>query len=313
MPEHVVHWDEIEGERSDEGAFRSTWTDLGGAAGTVTVGVNRVQVDPGARSTPLHMEGAEEEIFFVLEGSGLSWQDDGDGEKSYEIRAGDCLVHLAGAEAHSVVAGADGIDYLAFGTRAKPEYAFFPRLKAGRIGMLWADMIETHQWIQELALGEPELPEPSPRPRRIVNVDELDEQDWGEGDVLVHGRDLGIAAGSEASGINYNRIEPGKLSAPPHCHSAEEEIFVILAGGGTALLGEEEHPIRRGHVIARPAATRIAHAFRAATDGLTMLAYGTRDRGADIVYYPRSEKLFFRGVGVMTRVEQLGYWADENG
>jgi uncharacterized cupin superfamily protein len=313
VPEHVVHWDEIEGERSDEGAFRSTWTDLGGAAGTVTVGVNRVQVDPGARSTPLHMEGAEEEIFFVLEGSGLSWQDDGDGEKSYEIRAGDCLVHLAGAEAHSVVAGADGIDYLAFGTRAKPEYAFFPRLKAGRIGMLWADMIETHQWIQELALGEPELPEPSPRPRRIVNVDELDEQDWGEGDVLVHGRDLGIAAGSEASGINYNRIEPGKLSAPPHCHSAEEEIFVILAGGGTALLGEEEHPIRRGHVIARPAATRIAHAFRAATDGLTMLAYGTRDRGADIVYYPRSEKLFFRGVGVMTRVEQLGYWADENG
>jgi uncharacterized cupin superfamily protein len=313
VPEHVVHWDEIEGERSDEGAFRSTWTDLGGAAGTVTVGVNRVQVDPGARSTPLHMEGAEEEIFFVLAGSGLSWQDDGDGEKSYAIRAGDCLVHLAGAEAHSVVAGADGIDYLAFGTRAKPEYAFFPRLKAGRIGMLWADMIETHQWIQELALGEPELPEPSPRPRRIVNVDELDEQDWGEGDVLVHGRDLGIAAGSEASGINYNRIEPGKLSAPPHCHSAEEEIFVILDGGGTALLGEEEHPIRRGHVIARPAATRIAHAFRAAKDGLTMLAYGTRDRGADIVYYPRSDKLFFRGVGVMTRVEQLGYWADENG
>jgi uncharacterized cupin superfamily protein len=312
VPEHVVHWDEVEGEHADEGAFRSTWTDLGRAAGTVTVGVNRVRVEPGARSTPLHMEGAEEEIFFVLGGSGLSWQDDGDGEKAYEIRAGDCLVHLAGAEAHSVVAGVDGIDYLAFGTRAKAEYAFFPRLKAGRIGMLWADMIETHQWKQELALGEPELPEPSPRPQRIVNIDELEEEEWGEGDVLVHGRDLGVAAGSVLTGINYNRIDPGMLSAPPHCHSAEEEIFVILDGTGSALLGQVEHAIRRGHVVARPAATRIAHAFRAGESGLTMLAYGTRDRGADIVYYPRSDKLYFRGVGVMTRVEQLDYWADEN-
>jgi len=230
VPEHVVHWDEVEPFRADEGAFRSTWTNLGRAAGTITVGVNRVQVDPGARSTPLHMEGAEEEIFFVLAGSGLSWQDDGDGEKTYEIGAGDCLVHLAGAEAHSVVAGREGIDYLVFGTRAKAEYAFFPRLKAGRMGMLWAGMIETHQWKQEDALGDPELPEPSPRPRGIVNIDEVEEEDWGRRDVLVHGRDLGIAAGSVLTGINYNRIEPGMLSAPPHCHSVEEEIFVILDG-----------------------------------------------------------------------------------
>ena len=311
VAEHIVHWDEVEGERAEEGAFRSTWTNLGRAAGTVTVGVNRVQVDPGARSTPLHMEGAEEEIFFVLAGSGLSWQDDGDGERTYEIRAGDCLVHLAGAEAHSVVAGAEGIDYLAFGTRAKAEYAFFPRLKAGRMGMLWAEMIETHQWKQELALGDPELPEPSPRPQRIVNVDELEEEDWGQGDVLVHGRDLGIAAGSVLTGINYNRLEPAMLSAPPHCHSVEEEIFVILDGTGKALLGEEEHPVNRGHVIARPAATRIAHAFRAGEGGLTMLAYGTRDRGADIVYYPRSNKTYFRGVGVMIRAERLDYWDGE--
>ena len=312
VAEHVVHWDDIEPFRADEGAFQSTWTDLGRAAGSVTVGVKRVQVEPGARSTPLHMEGSEEEIFFVLDGSGLSWQDEGDGETTYEIRGGDCLIHLAGAEAHSVVAGPDGIDYLAFGTRATAEYAFFPRLKAGRIGMLWADMIATHQWTQELALGDPELPEPSPRPQRIVNIDELEEEDWGRGDVLVHNRDLGIAAGSMLTGINYNRIEPGMLSAPPHCHSVEEEIFVILDGTGTALLGDEEHSLHRGHVVARPSATRVPHAFRAGESGLTMLAYGTRDRGADIVYYPRSNKTYFRGVGVMIRAESLDYWDGEN-
>ena len=305
-----MHWDDVEPFRADEGAFQANWTDLGSAAGSVTVGVKRVQVDPGARSTPLHMEGSEEEIFFVLGGSGLSWQDDGDGETTYEIRAGDCLVHLAGAEAHSVVAGPEGIDYLAFGTRAKAEYAFFPRLKAGRIGMLWADEITTHQWTQELALGDPELPEPSPRPQRIVNIDELEEEDWGRGDVLVHNRDLGIAAGSVLTGINYNRIAPGMLSCPPHCHSAEEEIFLVLDGTGTALLGEAEQAVRRGHVVARPAGTRVTHAFRAGDEGLTMLAYGTRQSN-DIAYYSRSNKLNFRGVGVMIRAERVDYWDGE--
>jgi uncharacterized cupin superfamily protein len=310
VAEHVVHWDDVEPFRADEGAFQADWTDLGSAAGSVTVGVKRVQVDPGARSTPLHMEGSEEEIFFVLGGSGLSWQDDGDGETTYEIRAGDCLVHLAGAEAHSVVAGPEGIDYLAFGTRARAEYAFFPRLKAGRIGMLWADEIATHQWTQELALGDPELPEPSPRPLRIVNIDELEEEDWGRGDVLVHNRDLGIAAGSVLTGINYNRIAPGMLSCPPHCHSAEEEIFLVLDGTGTALLGEAEQAVRRGHVVARPAGTRVTHAFRAGDEGLTMLAYGTRQSN-DIAYYSRSNKLNFRGVGVMIRAERVDYWDGE--
>jgi uncharacterized cupin superfamily protein len=311
VTKHIVHWDEVESERNDEGAFRSTWTPLGRAAETAGVGLNRVRVDPGGRSTPLHMEGSEEEIFFVLDGSGLSWQDDGDGEKTYEIRAGDCLVHLAGAEAHSVVAGPEGIEYLAFGTRAQAEYAFFPRLKAGRVGMLWADMIETHQWLQELALGEPDLPEPSPRPDHIANIDEVEVEVWGQGDVLVHGRDLGVAAGSVKTGINYNRIEPGMLSCPPHVHSAEEEIFVVLDGEGTALLGDDEHPIGRGHVIARPPATRVAHAFRAGEGGLTMLAYGTRDPANDIAYYPRSDKINFRGIGFITRLERLDYWDGE--
>src|SRR5918912_1120873 len=84
----AVHWDEVEKERSDDGAFRSAWSVLGEAAGSVTVNVNRIEIDPGARSTPLHMENAEEEIFFVLGGSGLSWQQErGAPEQTFEIRA----------------------------------------------------------------------------------------------------------------------------------------------------------------------------------------------------------------------------------
>jgi uncharacterized cupin superfamily protein len=143
-----------------------------------------------------------------------------------------------------------------------------------------------------------------------VNIDELEPEPWGQGDVSVEGRDLGVAAGSVKTGISYNRIPPGKLSCPPHCHSLEEEMFVILDGDGVCLLGDEEHAVSRGHVVARPAATRVAHAFRGGDEGLTMLAYGTRDPN-DIAYYPRSNKLNFRGVGVIIRAERLDYWDGE--
>jgi uncharacterized cupin superfamily protein len=301
----LAHWDEAAKERAEEGAFRSTWTDLGRAAGSVTVGVNRIQVDAGARSTPLHLEGSEEEIFFVLAGSGLSWQLE-DEEATFEIAAGDCLVHRAGHEAHSLVAGSDGLDVLAFGMRSRAEYAFFPRLKGGRVGMLWADELDEHQWTKELAVGEPELPAPRPRPERIRNLDEIEAQ-VSERAVS---RALGRTLGAELTGLNHLTLKPGRLEAPPHCHSAEEEIFVVLDGSGTLLLGEDEHPVSRGHVVARPAGTRVAHAFRAGDDGLTLLAYGTREPN-DIVYYPRSNKVYFRGVGLITRVERLDYWDGE--
>jgi uncharacterized cupin superfamily protein len=72
------------------------------------------------------------------------------------------------------------------------------------------------------------------------------------------------------------------------------------------LLADEEYPVRRGHVIARPPETRIAHAFRGGGGQLTLLAYGTREPN-DTACYPHSNKISFRGVGVLTRVEQVDY------
>jgi uncharacterized cupin superfamily protein len=105
-------------------------------------------------------------------------------------------------------------------------------------------------------------------------------------------------------------IAPGMAGYPPHCHSAEEELFVVLDGEGVVVLGDEEHSIRRGTVIARPAGTRVAHSFRASEGGLTYLAYGTREPN-DIAYYPRSNKISFRGVGLITRLEKVDYWDGE--
>ena len=54
----------------------------------------------------------------------------------------------------------------------------------------------------------------------------------------------------------------------------------------------------------------MAHAFRAGQSGMTLLAYGQKIRN-EILYYPRSNKIYFRGVGVMARLDHLAYEVGE--
>ena len=68
----------------------------------------------------------------------------------------------------------------------------------------------------------------------------------------------------------------------------------------------EDIAVRAGHVVARPPGTKIAHSFVAGERGLTFLAYGTREPD-DVAYYPRSHKIYWRGLGVIGRVEHLEY------
>ena len=284
------------------------------------MGVTREKVDPGGHSSPLHVEGDEEEIFYVLAGSGLSVQDDGETRRAYQVGAGDCLVHLAGEEAHTLVAGPDGLDVLAFGERSAPTLTYLPRAGVVRRGVTLEVLEGPHPFEREAAAGELELPEPSERPSSIVNVAAVGILERHRKTTHSDWRDLGRAAGSARTGLKHITVSPGKLTAPPHCHSAEEELFVVLDGDGELELlpapyvpwGEEaeRHPVRAGSVVARPAGTRMAHTFRAGGDGLTLLAYGTRDPN-DIAYYPRSRKLYLRGAGVIVRAEHVDYWEGE--
>ena len=284
------------------------WADLGRAAGTKTVGLKRIRIDPGKWSTPLHRQSAEEEIFFVLAGSGICLLEDA----AFEVRPGDCIVHRV-REAHMLRAGDDGLDVLAFGTRGDTEVGHLPRAGVGWIGGTWTDVgTGDHPWEREAALGGPELPEVGARPESVVHVDAVDgDHDGGSWRLLAR------KAGAELSGLNWGKLPPGGEGGPPHCHSADEEIFVVLEGEGVlelwpspqrARIGNEfeERPIRAGHVISRPAGTGIAHGIRAGASGLTYLAYGTRVPD-DTCYYPRSNKIAFRGLGLIARLEDLDY------
>ncbi len=308
--QHLTHWGDVEPRRREAGHIAGSWRDLGSAAGTVGVGVKLIDVDPGRWSTPAHVEGAAEEIFYVLAGSGLSWQDG----VVYDVRAGDCLVHLPEGEAHTLRAGNDGLSVLAFGHRAAHGNTVLPRAGVAWMEPGYVDVFligdGQHPFQREAAAGEPEVGEPVERPASIVALADVEPAERGHPSSPFVERDLGVAIGSVTTGISQVTLAPGQLGYPPHCHSAEEEIFVVLEGEGTLLLGDDEHPVRSGSVVGRPPGTRVAHAFRAGEESLVFLAYGTREPN-DIAYYPRSGKVNIRGVGLIGRIEPLGYWDGE--
>lgn len=297
----VVHWDDVEFHRAAKGEMDASWQRLARAAGARGVGVNRVRVAAGMLPTPPHSHGASEEIYFVLAGSGLAWQD----ESVHEVAAGDCVVQRADLHEHTFRAGPDGLEYLVFGTNHPTEFGWLPRSGAVRLGWPWVEGRTDDPWDVEAGAEPLAFADPSPRPANISSLAAGD--DW---------QALGAEAGAERTGLNRLRIADGRLSGPPHCHSVEEEVFVVLDGEGTLELwpapaassdsAREDVPVRAGHVVARPPSTRVAHAFRAGPGGLTLLAYGTNEPN-DVCYYPRSNKLFWRGVGVIGRIESLSY------
>jgi uncharacterized cupin superfamily protein len=308
----LAHWDEVERERRDVGEMRATFRGLGEAAGATVVGVSRIDVDPGCRPGPVHQHASEEEIFFVLEGSGLAWIDGA----VHEIGPRDTIVYLADGPEHTVIAGDDGLSVLAYGENHDPPLVRLPRAGMARRGGLWLELSTDDPLQREAAAGPLELPEPTPRPPWIVALEDVELEVEEAGDIATTERDVARAAGSVRTGLRYNTVPAGKLNCPPHWHGNEHELFVVLEGGGELLLydnhGEiaETHALRAGHCVARPGpGRRLAHALRGGPDGMTYLAYGMRDRG-EIVYYPRSRKAWLGGV--MVRLELVDdYWEGE--
>jgi uncharacterized cupin superfamily protein len=308
----ITHFDDAPARDRNLGHLRSRWTLLGEAAGTRDVGLRRIQIPAGGWSTPAHEHAAEEEIFFVLSGRGLSWQ----AERTTEVGEGDCIVYLAMRGAHTLHALED-LDVLAFGPRLEAESLRFPRLGRSLVGSGflesapgWADGAPA-QFLAESELGPPDLPEPGERPSTIVNLADIDTFRWDRARIASTRRDFGDIAGSRKTGFGHVDVDPGMQATPLHCHSMEEELFVVLSGEGTLLLDDEKTPVRPGTVIARPPATGQSHALCAGDSGLSYLVYGTRVPG-DMCYYPTSNKISFRGLGVIGRLEPLDYWDGED-
>ncbi len=106
---------------------------IGARIGAQKLGYNLTAVASGMRAFPLHNHRANEEMFFVLQGTGEVRI----GEQTYPIRAGDVIACPPGGPetAHQIVnTGAEELRYLAVSTKMSPEICEYP--DSGKFGVL---------------------------------------------------------------------------------------------------------------------------------------------------------------------------------
>jgi len=101
--------------------------------GAQKLGYNITAVPPGKRAFPLHNHRVNEEMFFILQGSGeLRY-----GEAVYPVKEGDFIACPPGGKdkAHQIInTGITEMRYLAVSTKQTPELVDYP--DSGKFGVL---------------------------------------------------------------------------------------------------------------------------------------------------------------------------------
>jgi mannose-6-phosphate isomerase-like protein (cupin superfamily) len=81
----------------------------------------------------------------------------------------------------------------------------------------------------------------------------------------------------EQTGLSYQRLAPGERQPFAHRHADHEELYVVLAGGVTAVLDDERVELRPLDVVRVAASTW--RGFEAGGEGLEWLAIGPAGAG----------------------------------
>jgi uncharacterized cupin superfamily protein len=115
-------------------------------------------------------------------------------------------------------------------------------------------------------------------------------------------------------GAGYDILAAGKRGCPYHLHRAQEEMFVILEGGGSLRVAGEMVPVKAGDVVFIPAGPEYPHQFVNTSDApMKYLSISTQEQ-PEICEYPDSGKYSAsdRGFRAAQRTAaNLDYWDGE--
>jgi uncharacterized cupin superfamily protein len=128
-----------------------------------------------------------------------------------------------------------------------------------------------------------------------IRVDDVPRGRWEYGEISATRRRLGVASGARRLGIALIEIDPGKRSTPPHSHADEDEVFLVLAGGGlsyqtSGLDDVRTYAIGVDDLLWHPA-NGDAHTLIADEDGLAVLVVAEGSR-TNITYLPRTRQFW---------------------
>ena len=293
MPEGLpIHVDDVPAHRWEYGEVGAARRRLGLASGAGRLGIALIEIDPGKRSTPPHSHADEDEAFLVLAGAGLSYQTSGpDDVRTYAIGVDDLLWHPANGDAHTLVAGDDGLTVLVVAEGSRTNITYLPRTGQFWLGPRWSPADSAHPYAADAALGSLELPEPNAgRPPTIRNLAELPLQEGRDGRLAYATRDL-RDMGSDKLVLAQDAMPPDTHNTDLHFHSAREEAWFVRSGSGIARLGEDAHPLRAGSFWLRRENAGVGHRIEVGPDGMQLVTMGDLIPG-DICVYP--EKRTFK-------------------
>jgi uncharacterized cupin superfamily protein len=245
-----------------------------------------IEIDPGRRSTPPHCHADEDEAFLVLAGSGLSWQSSGrGGVRTYEIGVDDLLWHRANREAHTLIAGPDGLTVLVVAEGSRTDVTHLPRTDQFWLGPAWSPSDTPNPFEADAALPPLEIPDPSAeRPPTIVNLADLPLHEGRDGRLAWATRDL-RDIGSDRVVIAHDAMPPDTHNTDLHFHTATEEAWLVRAGSGTARLGDAAHELRPGSFWLARENTGVGHRIEVGPEGMSLLTMGDLVP-SDVVVYP---------------------------
>ncbi len=85
------------------------------------------------------------------------------------------------------------------------------------------------------------------------------------------------ALGLEQSGLTYQRVPPGYRFPYGHTHETQEEVYVVVRGGGRMKLDDEVVELREWDAVRVPPGTW--RGYEAGPDGLEALVIGAPSLG----------------------------------
>lgn len=126
----------------------------------------------------------------------------------------------------------------------------------------------------------------------VIRLDDVALKPVGRGDKFeAQLAQVAASAGAVHLGARLTVVPPGKRAWPFHCHHANDELFVILAGEGTLRFGRKEHRFAAGDLLVCPCGgPQTAHQIvNTGTQELRYLAISSM-REPDVMEYPDSGK-----------------------
>jgi uncharacterized cupin superfamily protein len=121
----LINLDELEFIANDHGPFGHKYGVIGQKIGAQKLGYNLTIVPPGKKVCPFHCHHINEEMFFILEGTGTLRY----GDKEYPVRKHDVIACPPGKRetSHQLVnTGSIELKYLALSTKERADICEYP-------------------------------------------------------------------------------------------------------------------------------------------------------------------------------------------